>query len=220
MPKQTFFNLPEDKRRNIIETAVYEFALFDYNAASLSRIVKTAGVAKGSMYQYFDNKAELYFYLIDFISGKKLEYINSHVDLTGKDFFSLYKAIILAATMFDLEFPCYSRMMYNVGHENYNEEIGDVSKKLMDASVEYLCGLVGQAQENGQIRKDINKEFIAFIISYLSVDIGEYITKKFKFSYMDAIKQGKGGLPVSSEELGGVLDDLVSFYKTGLMTEQ
>jgi hypothetical protein len=106
--------------------------------------------------------------------------------------------------------------MYNIGREGYNEEIGDVSKQLMDASSEYLCNLVGISQGKGQIRKDMDKNFIAFIISYLSVDIGEYITKKFNFSYLDVIKHGEGKLPISEEELSGVIDNLISFYKTGL----
>jgi AcrR family transcriptional regulator len=216
MPKQTFFNLSEDKKQVIIDTSIQEFALFDYSRASISRIVKTAGIAKGSIYQYFDNKAELYFYLIDYVSRRKLEFVNSHIDLSSTDFYSLYKSIILAACKFDLEFPSYSRMIYNVGHENYNEEIGEVSKRLMDASTNYLCGLVEQAQKRGQIRRDIDKELITFIISYLSVDIGEYIAKKFKFSYIDTIKQGKGSLPISIEDLSGVLDDLISFFQMGL----
>lgn len=216
MPRQTFLNLQEDKRQKIIETSIYEFALFDYNAASVSRIVKTAGIAKGSMYQYFENKADLYFYLIEYISNIKLEYINNHVNLQDNDFYSLYKNILLAACRFDLDFPKYSRMMYNVGRESYNSEIGDASKKLMDASTDYLCQLVGLSQEKGQIRRDLDKKMIAFILSYLSVDIGEYITKKFNFSYLDAIREGKGKLPITPDDLTGVLDDLVSFFRTGL----
>lgn len=216
MPKQTFLNLHEDKKQKIIEISIYEFALFDYNAASVSRIVKTAGIAKGSIYQYFENKADLYFYLIEYVSDKKLNYINSHMDSRDDDFYSLYKKILLSACKFDLEFPQYSRMMYNVGHENHNDEIGDVAKKLMDASADYLYSLVSISQERGQIRKDLDKGLIAFILSYLSVDIGEYITKKFNFSYLDAIKQGKGMLPISEKDLGDVLDSLISFYRTGL----
>lgn len=216
MPKQTFLNLHEGKKRKIIETSIYEFALFDYNAASVSRIVKTAGIAKGSIYQYFENKADLYLYLIEYVSNKKLNYINSHMGLVDDDFYNLYKKVLLSACKFDLEFPQYSRMMYNVGHENYNYEIGDVAKKLMDASADYLCGLVSISQEKGQIRKDLDNKLIAFILSYLSVDIGEYITKKFNFSYLDVIKEGKGKLPISEKDLSDVLDDLISFYRTGL----
>lgn len=216
MPKPTFFNLPDEKRQKFLEASIYEFALFDYNAASVSRIVKTVNIAKGSLYQYFENKADLYFYLIDTVSQKKLEYINRNLEPNPRDFYSLYKNIILTACRFDLSFPAYSRMMYNVGRESYNPEIGDVSKRLMEASAQYLSGLVEKYQEEGSITKDLDKDFIAFAISYLSVDIGDYIARKFHFSYLELIHQGAGKLPVSDQELGEVLDDLIRFYRFGL----
>ena len=64
MPKQTFFNLAESKRDAFLELAIDEFAKNDYKNASISRIVEKAGIAKGSFYQYFENKADLYLYLI------------------------------------------------------------------------------------------------------------------------------------------------------------
>ena len=64
MPKETFFNLPEAKRQRIIDLALAEFAEKDYDTASISRIVSQAGIAKGSFYQYFENKEDLYTYLL------------------------------------------------------------------------------------------------------------------------------------------------------------
>lgn len=66
MPKQTFLNLPEDKRRWIIDCAVEEFAEYGYSGASISRFVETAKIAKGSFYQYFEDKEDLYAYIIDY----------------------------------------------------------------------------------------------------------------------------------------------------------
>ena len=51
MPTQTFWNLPSEKRDALIAIAVEEFASNDYDAASISRIVARAGIAKGSIYQ-------------------------------------------------------------------------------------------------------------------------------------------------------------------------
>ena len=71
MPKQTFFNLTEEKRRQIIDIAIDEFADNDYEKASISKIVARAGIAKGSFYQYFADKDDLYGYLISLIAEKK-----------------------------------------------------------------------------------------------------------------------------------------------------
>ena len=71
MPKQTFFNLPDDKRQRIIDVVIDEFADNDYANVSISSIVARAGIAKGSFYQYFEDKEDLYGYLVSLIAEKK-----------------------------------------------------------------------------------------------------------------------------------------------------
>ncbi len=64
MPKPTFFALPDDKRARVIDAAVVEFARVPYAKASLDVVAKNAGVSKGSLYQYFDDKRDLYGWLV------------------------------------------------------------------------------------------------------------------------------------------------------------
>lgn len=64
LPTQTFFNLPEQKRQNLIDAAEKEFARVPLHEASVSNIVKAAGIPRGSFYQYFKDKEDLYFYLL------------------------------------------------------------------------------------------------------------------------------------------------------------
>lgn len=215
MPKQTFFNLPEEKRQRIINIALEEFAKYNYNTASLSRIVEKAEIAKGSMYQYFENKKDFYLYIIDFISNAKLAYISEGIDKSVTDFFDMYKQMIFVAAKFDLSHPLYSRIMYNVGRENYNDEIGNIAAKLKQMSDKYIMEFVIKAQAGGQIRKDINADLIAFVISRMSMDIGEYITEKYNFSYEKIIEQGESKLPITDEELGNILDELNKIFKSG-----
>jgi AcrR family transcriptional regulator len=59
MPKETFIKLPEDKQERILRTSVSEFTANEFEKGNIGEIAKKAGVAKGSMYQYFENKKEL-----------------------------------------------------------------------------------------------------------------------------------------------------------------
>lgn len=215
MPKDTFNNLPEDKRQRIIDIAVEEFAIFDYRTSSLSRIVEKAGIAKGSMYQYFESKTDLYIYIVEYVSQKKLEYINKNLNISSRDFYEMYKQMIFVSSKFGLDYPLFSQVGYNAFKESYNEEIGDMSSKLLKMSREYIREFVLKAQEQGQIRTDIELDLIAFIISQLSVDIGDYITDKFNFTYTQMIN-GQGKLPITDEQLEEVIDDLIKFFKNGL----
>lgn len=65
MPKQTFFNLPNEKRETLIRAAKTEFSRVPLYEASIANIVKEADIPRGSFYQYFEDKNDLYFYLLD-----------------------------------------------------------------------------------------------------------------------------------------------------------
>lgn len=65
LPKPTFFNLSEQKIRTLIEAAEKEFARVPLFEASIANIIKMAGIPRGSFYQYFEGKEDLYFYLLD-----------------------------------------------------------------------------------------------------------------------------------------------------------
>ena len=72
LPKQPFFNLPQEKRRNIEQVALDEFAEYGFDSSNMNRIVDGSKIAKGSFYQYFDDKKDLYFHLIDTVITRKM----------------------------------------------------------------------------------------------------------------------------------------------------
>lgn len=65
MPKETFFNLDEDKKNKIIQAAKKEFIANPLRKSRVSNIIKEASIPRGSFYQYFDDLDDLYYYVID-----------------------------------------------------------------------------------------------------------------------------------------------------------
>lgn len=65
MPRQTFFNLPIEKKQTLIQAAKKEFSRAPLSDASIANIVKEAEIPRGSFYQYFDDKEDLYFFLLN-----------------------------------------------------------------------------------------------------------------------------------------------------------
>ena len=60
MPKQTFFNLPEDKRQTLIEAAEKEFSRVPLMKASISNIIKMAGIHRGCFFLYLEDIEDIY----------------------------------------------------------------------------------------------------------------------------------------------------------------
>lgn len=124
MPTQTFFNLPEDKKKRLIAGAMKEFSEKSLNEASISNIVKNAKISRGSFYQYFEDKKDLYFFLIG-----KFRYNYRHLmfkSFTEKegDFYEGYKLFsekyikyIMESEKFGFFENMYLHMNYQINQE-------------------------------------------------------------------------------------------------------
>lgn len=65
MPKITFYNLSIEKREKLINAVKQEFSRVPLSQASISNIVKSARIPRGSFYQYFEDKEDAFFYLLE-----------------------------------------------------------------------------------------------------------------------------------------------------------
>ena len=97
MPTTTFFNLPEEKRERLLAAARAEFARTSYGEASVNRIIRAAGIPRGSFYMYFTDKGELFRYLMERYGDMLVEAFGGLLDRAGGDLFAaaldLYDAI-------------------------------------------------------------------------------------------------------------------------------
>lgn len=60
LPSSTFLNLAPEKQEKLLSAAVREFTERPYNEASINRIVREAGIPRGSFYMYFRDKEDLF----------------------------------------------------------------------------------------------------------------------------------------------------------------
>ena len=70
MPTSTFFRLPQEKRQRLVDAAWEEFSADSFAQASINQIVHRARIPRGSFYQYFSDKEDLFWYLM----GEMREY--------------------------------------------------------------------------------------------------------------------------------------------------
>ena len=60
MARNRFDNLGPEKQETILRAAGEEFAEKGFEAASINRIIQRSGMSKGSVYYYFEDKADLF----------------------------------------------------------------------------------------------------------------------------------------------------------------
>ncbi len=60
MARNRFDNLEPEKQEAILQAAGEEFAEKGFESASINRIIQNSGMSKGSVYYYFEDKADLF----------------------------------------------------------------------------------------------------------------------------------------------------------------
>jgi AcrR family transcriptional regulator len=91
MPKQTFFNLKDEKRQRIIAAAGREFSQHPLYEASINTIIKDAEIPRGSFYQYFEDLPDLYGYYFSLILEDIQENLVSGVRKANGNIFTAVK---------------------------------------------------------------------------------------------------------------------------------
>lgn len=87
MPKQTFYNLKEEKREKIEQALLKEFSNNTFEGASISNIIAEAQIPRGSFYQYFENKEDAVEYIINKYLKKEKEKIYTSLLRNNGDIF-------------------------------------------------------------------------------------------------------------------------------------
>ena len=181
MPKNTFFNLQEEKRERIIEAAIDEFAKNLYHNASITRIVDNSGIAKGSFYQYFEDKKDLFKYILDLGGKKKTRYLE-HVltEIDNMNFFSLIRELFIAGIIFSKENPKLS----NIGCNFANLADEKLKKEIYGENVpksNYMFKILLQKSiAREEINPDIDVDLVSQMITNLSIFIIEYFFKEIR----------------------------------------
>lgn len=175
MPKPTFSNLPPEKRDALVAIALEEFATHDYNAASVSRIVARAGIAKGSLYQYFDDKEDLFLYLLDEAQRTLLGALQDDPPPDEAwSFFVILRWQMSATVRAALRYPLHARLaqhayMAPLPFRNQMIEQGRELRK------QHMQRLLEQGIAHGDINPAVNLAVAGFVVSAVIGEVGPFL---------------------------------------------
>ena len=164
-----------ERKNELIEAALDEFAVKSYEKASLNKIIKNAGISKGTFYYHFEDKKALYLFLQESAYKFQMEFQDKRMselgnNFTQKDFFEKLKLSAQIGAEAAVRFPKHLKltMMFLKEEENENtkeiiEYVNTFRKKTLEAGVEKM---VTDAIEAGELSKRFSKDFIKRIVNH------------------------------------------------------
>ncbi|MGI6574743.1 MAG: TetR/AcrR family transcriptional regulator [bacterium] len=169
MPKDTFYNLSAEKQKRIYAAAVQEFSTRRFSEASINQIVKNAGISRGSFYQYFADKEDIYLYMIKEIGKEKMALFNeAEAFATAEDFISAYMRLYELAMQWVKEKPEYNQifMLMELDDSQFIRKLRELSAE----GFSLLKGLLARDQKQGLIKTDIDADLLIDIIYELMMN--------------------------------------------------
>lgn len=186
MPTDTFFNLPPDKRKRILDAATDEFSTYTFDEASIARIVKGAGIPRGSFYQYFEDKKDLFKYILQLAGEEKYKAMMPVLSKMNElGFFEGLREVYKAGMQYVMEHPKYAKIgELFLSHPNQalkKEILGERDPQ----SVLFFKQLLEKGIENGEIDSDIDLDMTALTLMAVSTASLEYFINHYKLHDMN-----------------------------------
>lgn len=149
MPKVVDEHMREATRRRIISEAASEFASLGFDQANINTIAEQAGIGKGTIYLYFENKRELFLAMLRYIATSQLASIRAALAIDGtvaEKLERLFVAFVQLAEEDSNSFNVSMSALYGV-----NRAFKTEATKLLRDYIAVIALMLEQCQARGEI---------------------------------------------------------------------
>lgn len=219
MPKETFHNLSLEKRKAFITAALEEFAHHNFDTASITQIVRKLRIAKGSVYQYFEDKLDLWLHLKQYCEQIKIGYIQAIERADYPDFWHFYRAQYAHGIGFDLEHPLCSLFLYRVGYQENSPSVQNHLNTWKNQAYTYFTQWVEAEKQNGSFDTTLSTEIIVHYLLTMSLSITDLLTRKYGVNFEKNISEGRALYGQNAEEVMSAVDEMIILMKRSLQKQ-
>lgn len=139
---------PEERKQEILDTAMRLFQEKGYEKTSISDIAKAIGVAQGLCYRYFPSKEVLFDSVVDQYAGILADALSAPVK--GKKL-SLRELLEEMPATVETKDNDYYRLFHGVENKKFHDQL---ALKVCEKLIPTVTRLLETAQENGEIHVD------------------------------------------------------------------
>jgi len=168
MPKATFRQLRDEKRERILRTATRLFAERGFNRTDMEEIAGRSGVAKGSLYNYFQSKDDLFLHVCRDAIERSRNTTWGEVQ-EDWDIFKVVDHIFRSHVRFEFNFPEYHRLHLNFSSprmERFGDKLALESEQHTSRRLKHL---LQEGIRQGIVRGDLDVSMTAFMINSLYI---------------------------------------------------
>jgi AcrR family transcriptional regulator len=210
----TFQRIDPSRRSAILHAAFSEFAATGYEAASLNAIIQAAGIPKGSLYQYFGSKKDLYLHLMQVAQGRRMEYLQDVLDRDGLTFWDLVAELFEADFRFELENPLQARFLAQAAAEERHPDFGNLRREWIETQSNALIYVLEKEKARGKIRERIHTRTLAWLLARMQTSSVELLEYRFGISLDTPSEVPMFGIP--KKEIRNLAKDLTRILKSGI----
>jgi len=204
-----------ERQKEIIDVCLEEFTLYDYREASLTRIIKKLGLAKGSFYRYFESKKDLYAYLIEYGKRATFELFKKIFEEPLTDILDAWVQFYLACARQDNAYPILGYFGYKISQDKNNPILGDVPLNSKIQGIEFLRDLFLDQQKQGQLREDVDAELLIFLLIQIQDGFLDYLRLKYDIDFEKNIKEHRPLFPLEESVLKNELENFFGVLRNG-----
>jgi AcrR family transcriptional regulator len=170
MARARFQKLAPAKQEAILAAAADEFAERGFEGASLNRIIERAGSSKGSIYYYFEDKADLLVTVVeravaDVLGGLDLPSLE---EFTAEDYWDRLKAVFeQSVPLLEMD-TWYMRVIRSFYRLRDEPGAPVVLSQVMDQGKDLAGTMLARGVELGVVRTDLPLELLVEL--YLAAD--------------------------------------------------
>jgi AcrR family transcriptional regulator len=158
-----FERIPEEKRNRILDAAVNEFSNLGFENANTNKIAARAGISVGSLFQYFENKEDVFLTTVNYCASV-LKIALENILVEEEDIFIKVEKVLRAILKHSRENGNMIRL--------YNEITTNSNSRLVLQTVENIEGMtaklyteiIERLQKQGEARDDCDPRMLAFFI--------------------------------------------------------
>lgn len=209
MPKRTFIRLDEDKKERVMRAAIGEFQARGYEGVKIEDIAQNAGVAKGSIYQYFEDKKDLFLYSVTWTIEYFMKMIDRQTPLKDMDIYEYFLSGSRERFEMIRKEPLLVSFAIDFTQGKYGGLAEEISRELKQVGEQYELKLIANGKKRRTIRDDMDDKLLLLFF--------QGVTEKFTMRVMEMAKNFKYE-PTEEQllEMKGLIESMVLLLKQGM----